>query len=356
MATFNSLRSMMPAILASGIATEFVSAPGRGKSSFVRQTKAEMEKLTGEPWGITTMMLATQSPTDLLGFMIPGERNGVRVSEYTLPPWMQTEDGKPLSAYRRGIIFLDEYGQGEVDVKRASAELLLNGQIGPHKKPDGWSVIAASNRAGDRSGVTKSLDFVINRRLEIHITDDIRSWEDWAFTAGVSPVAISFAAQNPQIVFSEGVPKDQGPWCTPRSLVMADNLLKHMVPEGSPYPEHASAIELVSGLIGKGAAAQMFAFIRLDHQMPKYEDIVRAPKTTPIPDTADARMLITHTLASRVTMDDCSPVVTYMERVPKEFSVSFARAVARRAPDLINHDAFGEWCDNNASLLAAVRL
>ena len=43
-----------------------------------------------------------------------------------MPLWMVTQTGKPdMGIQKRGIIFLDEYGQGEADTKRASAELLL---------------------------------------------------------------------------------------------------------------------------------------------------------------------------------------------------------------------------------------
>jgi len=219
---FNDLKRRIPALLDSGVSIELVSAPGRGKSEFVRDTIAALSKRDGKQWGFATCFLATMTPSDLMGYMVPGMRDGVKVSEFTMPPWMLTVDGKRVDQFERGILFLDEFGQGEADVKRASAELLLNRQLGPWKLPDGWSVIAATNRAKDRSGVTKSFDFVINRRAEINITDDLQSWEDWAFSHGVDPTVITFANQNPQIVFSDGVPDKQGPWCTPRSLVMAD--------------------------------------------------------------------------------------------------------------------------------------
>jgi hypothetical protein len=355
MATFTTLHRRMPALLASGISIELKSAPGRGKSEFIQAQPERMSKLTGKPWGFATMFLATMTPSDLMGYMVPATHtDGRLVSKFTIPPWAITEDGRVSDEFENGILFLDEFGQGEADVKRASAELLLNKRIGGYRLKPGWSVIAASNRDKDRSGVTKSFDFVINRRMEINITDDIRSWEDWAFAHGVSPIAIAFAAQNPQIVFADGVPTEQGPWCTPRSLVMCDNVLKAMATGDGKYPQDPDAVEFAAGLIGQGAAAQMFAFIRLDHEMPRYEDIIRSPKTVKVPEAPDAQMLVCHTLASRVGLDDIEPVIKYVERLPKEFSVTFIRAAARRAPEIGDSDAVGFWCQGNSRLMAAV--
>lgn len=354
---FRDLKAHIPAILDSGISIELRSAPGRGKSEFVAQTVDAMSKRDGFKWGFATMFLATQTPPDLIGYQFKGEREWggktVAVTDPTLPLWMVTTEGKPVWEYERGILFLDEYGQGEGDVKRASAELLLNGQIGPWKLPKGWSVVAASNRSKDRSGVTKDFDFVINRRLEIEITDDLASWTEWAVTNDVMPLTIAFANQNPQVVFADGVPDKQGPWCTPRSLVMSDRMLRTLQ-VGGKNVDDAGAVELVSGLIGPAAAAQYFAFVRLEREMPKYEKIVADPTGVKVPEKPDAQMLICYNLAHRVTEDDIDPVVTYVQRMSKEFAVTFVNSACKRNPRLINTKVINKWCDENSSLMSAI--
>jgi hypothetical protein len=356
---FKKLRAHMPALLASGISLELVSSSGRGKSEFVHDTIGIMSQQTGVQWGQSIMFLATQTPVDLIGYVFKGEREWdgkkVAVSEPTLPPWMITTEGKPVWEYKRGILFLDEYGQGEADVKRASAELLLNRRLGPWQLPDGWSVIAASNRASDRSGVTKSFDFVINRKMEISITDDIEAWTEWATEKGnVMPLTIVFANQNPQIVFADGVPDKQGPWCTPRSLVMADRLLQTLSGDGGDIPMDPDVVELVGGLIGVGQAGQYFSFVRLEREMPKYEHIVKRPTEVKVPEKPDAQMLVCYNLAHRVVADDCPSVIKYVERMPKEFAVTFAKAACKRMPSLVTTPAFTKWAIENSSLMAAI--
>lgn len=355
---FTELKPVVINAIDAGLSIELRSAPGRGKSEFTRQLKYELSRRDGFEWGYGTLFLATQTPPDLIGYQFKGERNWdgktVAVTEPTLPSWMMTEDGKPVWAYERGILVLDEYGQGEADVKRASAELLLNKQLGPWKLPPGWGVIACSNRASDRSGVTKSFDFVINRRMEIDITDDIGAWEEWALTNGVTPLVIAFAHQHPHVVFSDGVPEKQGPWCTPRSLIMAERYLKAASKGSSEFPDDPSTIEAVGGLIGPGAAAQLFGFVKLEREMPKFETICNNPDKAKVPDKPDAQMLIAYNLAHRVDEDSVSPVITYMNRMGKEFGVTFMRAMCKRAPKLVQTPAVMKWTKENSSLMAQV--
>jgi hypothetical protein len=358
---FKQLAIYMPKLLREvpkrRLSFELISAPGRGKSDFIKWLRNHMATLTGEGWGYSELFLATQTPPDLIGYQFKGsvtyDGKEYSISDPTLPTWFLCDDGKPVFAHERGILFLDEFGQGEADVKRASAELLLNGKIGPHRLGDGWVVVAASNRANDRSGVTKSFDFVINRRMEIPIQDDIESWTEWATINGIKPLTIAFANQNPHIVFADGVPDKQGPWCTPRSLVMCDDMLGRLV-EGDAIPDSPEVIELATGIIGGAAAAQYFAFVRLEREMPKYSTIVNDPMGAKLPEKPDAQMLICFNLAHRITKDDATPVVKYINRMPKEFSVTFAKAACNRDMNLVTTPAFAKWAMENSSLMAAI--
>lgn len=358
---FNKLKEHVIDDIDAGISVQLSSAPGRGKSDFVRDLVNELSKRDGFEWGFSTMFLATQTPPDLIGYQFKGERDWggqkVAVTEPTVPLWQITTSGKPTWAYKRGILFLDEYGQGEADVKRASAELLLNKQLGPHvlggENRNGWGVIAASNRSTDRSGVTKEFDFVINRRGQYEITDDLDSWIEWASANGVSPLTIAFAQQNPQILFTDGVPDKQGPWCTPRSLVMLDRRMRVKATRMGQFPDDAETVEGAMGLIG-AAAAQFFAFVKLERDMPRFERIVADPTKTKVAEKPDAQMLVVYNLAHRVDASTLPAVITYIERMPKEFAVTFAKAACRRDPSLVISPAMQKWSLQNASLMAAI--
>lgn len=346
-----------------GIAVELESPPGIGKSEFVDQLVAKLSARDGFEWGFSKMFLATQQPTDLMGYQFKGERDFegdgkiTTVTEPTVPLWQITRTGKPTWHYKRGILFLDEYGQGEADTKRSSAELLLNKELGPwvlggeHKA--GWGVVAASNRAKDRSGVTKGFDFVINRRNLYNVTPSVTAWVDWATAHGVTPLSIAFAVQNPTLVFADEVPEKQGPWCTPRSLVMMDRKMKVKHERLGHFPDDANTIEGAMGLIGP-TAAQYFAFVRLEKEMPKFEAIVRDPQGAKLPTKPDSQMLVVFNLAHRVESKNLKAVIEYIERMPKEFAVTFAKAACKRNHALVVDPAMRAWSSANASLMAAV--
>jgi hypothetical protein len=355
----NEFMSEFPAYADAGISIELVSAPGRGKSTMVRQLVKTMTELTGKEWGYSDLFLATQTPPDLIGFQFKGEvtyeGKSFAITDPTAPTWFMTETGLPVFAYERGIMFLDEFGQGQTDVKAAAAELLLNKRLGKWKLPDGWIVVAASNRTSDRSGVTKSLDFVINRRMEIHLTDDLDAWMDWAEKEGLMPETRAFAYANPGIVFTDGVPEKQGPWCTPRSLAMLDKLLQAKAKHhGGEVPLDGLTLEAMSGLIGQAAASQFMATIRLAKDMPPLEDILRDPHGVPVPTRPDAQMLIAFHLAHRVDRKNASAIVTYIERLMSDLSLTFIRAACQRDPMIITTPALQKWCMDRAELMHLV--
>lgn len=348
-----------------GITTHLSSAPGRGKSEFVAELVRKLSKRDGFEWGLCIAMLGAYTPSDLLGYMVPTRTKNpdgteFLASTFTVPPWMMTAPtpeyphGRHINTYKRGIVFLDEFSQAESDTKKAAAPLKLSGEVGPHKLHKGIAVISAGNGKAHRSGVTKDFDFVINRECTINITDDLPSWLDWAAMHNVSPVSMAFAQQNPQIVFSEDVPKEQGPWTTPRSLVMADKIMQFKAKRnGGKMPDDASTVEQIQGIMGAGAG-QYFAFVKLDREMPKYEEIIAGPSKVKVPSKPDAMMLVCYQLAHQIKPADAAAVIEYMERMPKEFAVTFATTACRRQPQLVATPAFSKWAKENSSLMAAI--
>lgn len=353
---FNKLYDTIVDNLDAGISTELKSPPGVGKSEFVEGLIKKLSARDGFEWGFFPLFLATYTPQDLMGYMVPTKdpATGELHSKFTTPPWMIDAQGRHINSFQRAIVFLDEYGQGDADTKRVSAQLLLKGEVGPHKLKPGVGVIAASNRASDRSGVTKDFDFVINRRMEINVQPDIDSWNDWASQNGVSPVTQAFANQNVGIVFGGEVPEKQGPWCTPRSLVLADKMLQTKAARtGAKNLDDSATMEALTGIIG-AAGVQYGVFLKLDREMPKYEDIVKDPMGTKVSTKPDAMMLICYNLAHRVKAEDADAVIKYVERMPKEFSTTFCTAATKRNPQLTRTPAIQAWVKANSSLMAAV--
>lgn len=363
--TFRELRKRMPALIKWGGAVEIMSSPGRGKSTFIEGVYEDMSRDEPGQWGLVVENIARYTPVDLNGFMVPkfypNEPGKHPDAQFTRPAWARTRCGRSIWDFPKGILFLDEFGQGDVDVKKGFAGLLLDKRMGPWTLPPGWVVWAASNFASDRSGVTKSLDFIINRRLEVQIQDDLESLETWLLDNGVHPLITAFAHQNPDVVFTDGVPDKQGPWMTPRTLVMASKLLGALATDQEKLVVDSGAITLVSGLVGEGAATKLMAFLKTYDLLPTYTEVLADPAKAKCPgkDRPDAAMTIAYALGAKVKVDDAAKVIAYMDRLPKEYGVVFAKVACRKPPEgdgrhIVNTKAMGEWMRANPSLVAAV--
>jgi hypothetical protein len=330
------------------------SMPGRGKTTTIVAAVPELSKQLGKNLGIVVINGGLLNPPDAIGYLTMQKVGDHVESVFSSPFWFRTDEGKPLSAYDGGIIFVDEADKMEVEVKKCIGEAALSGRLGPHILPPGWVVWFAGNRAQDRSGSTKELDHLINRQKIIEVTDDMDSLLEWADDTDQCPEFKAFVATNPEIVLASALPKEQGPWCTPRSLALAfKDLEPFRTPDGK-LPTDPLAQEDVAGRIGAGAATQLFNMIRLGMEMPPYEEIVAKPDEVKVPSRPDAQMLVVYNLAARVGPKDSAPIIQYLERFPKEFAVTFAKSACKRDMTLVSAPPFQKWIAKNGSLLTAI--
>jgi hypothetical protein len=351
----NTVITRMPFWYESKKCMYLTSAPGRGKTTTIIRAPEIIGKKTNLNLGVVVINGGLLTPMDAIGFGLPKHFEHHSEMVFSDPFFFRTSEGKRLQEYDGGIIFVDEADKMDTDVKKCIGEAALSGRLGPHRIPEGWVIWMAGNTSKHRSGSTKELDHLINRRREIAITDDINAWDDWALANDVMPLTRAFANQNPSLVFTDDVPEKQGPWCTPRALVDADRYLQILQKDAGKLPTDATTIEEISGEIGAATAAQYFGFVRLELEMPKFEKIVADPMGAKVPEKPDARMLVIYNLAHRVEAKTLGPVIKYIERMPKEFAVTFAKVAVKKNPELVIDPAMRTWSEQNASLMAALK-
>lgn len=337
-----------------GFSVYLTSGPGVGKTSVLCDAVPLLADRFKLRMGRVIINGGNLNEMDTQGYLVPRHHEGYADSIFTKPFWWTTDEGKRLEEYEGGIIIVDEADKLPVECKKIMGEACESNRLGSHYIPKGWRVWMAGNRAGDRSGSTKELDHLINRRMEIPIQPDLESWLDWSAKNGVTPTTRGFANSNAEIVFKGEVPEKQGPWCTPRSLVKADRYLQVLVGPNGDFPTDATTLEEIGGIIGEGATRQYVNTIRLQQEMPKFETIVANPEKVKVPDAPDAQMLVIFNLAHRVTADNCEKVIKYVDRYPKEFAVTFTSSACNRDPKLISTPAFNSWCMRNASLVTVI--
>jgi hypothetical protein len=350
--TLDEVIARMPYWYIANVSPYLRSGPGRGKTSVLSEASRIIGQKLNKRMGLVIINGTQLTPMHMIGFGTPVHTPTQSIMKFTRPFFWVTTEGKPLEDYDGGTIVVDEEDKCDVDVKKMLGEGRYSGRFGPHELPPGWQVWGAGNRASDRSGGTKELDHLINRRMEINITDDLRSLIHWMNRNDALPVIKTFAEQHSELVFQAEQPKEQRPWCTPRQLMKANNYLAVLQEDLGELPDDPSTVEECGGMIGDAEASQLFAFVRLENEMPKYERIIKDPTGVKVPDAPDAQMLICYHLAAKVQDSELDPVIRYVRRLDADFAVTFAKAACSRKPMFALLPPMKKWSVDNSALMS----
>lgn len=240
--------------------------PGIGKSSIVWQT-AEAHELA-----FIDLRLSQLAPTDLRG--LPVAEGGV--SRWYPPEFLPREG--------RGVLFLDEINLAPPAMQGMAQQLILDRRVGSYVVPAGWFIWAAGNRKEDWAAVYDMPAPLANRFLHLEVEPDIESFKRYALATEVHEQVIAFLAFRPALLHK--IDPQQAAWPSPRSWVMASELLKA---ELDPAPA-----------IGQTTAAELKAFMALYGQIPDLELILSGRgEEIPFPDEPSLRYAVTIALTTR---------------------------------------------------------
>ena len=222
-----------------------LSAPGVGKSDIVRQA-ADEAKLE------CRSLLGTQiAPEDVSGIpRIVGERSVFCPPRILLPE-------KPKAF----CLFLDELPACSPDIQKAFYSLLLERRLGEHKLPKGTWVVAAGNRAEDRSLVRTMSAALVNRVLILQVKVDVHEWVAWAYNAKIRNDVISYILFNPMALQRE-IPALPIPFSTPRAWASLAQSLDLVEAQGKLTPKLVET--MAYGCVSAEDAAMFAAFMKFN--------------------------------------------------------------------------------------------
>lgn len=242
--------------------------PGIGKSSIVWQT-AEAHQLA-----FIDLRLSQLAPTDLRG--LPVAEDGV--SRWYPPEFLPREGA--------GVLFLDEINLAPPAMQGMAQQLILDRRVGSYTVPPGWFIWAAGNRKEDWAAVYDMPAPLANRFLHLEVEPDMESFKRYALANEVHEQVVAFLAFRPALLHK--LDPQQAAWPSPRSWVMASELLKA---ELDPAPA-----------IGEATAAELKAFMALYGQIPDLEAILDGRgEAIPFPDEPSLRYAVTIALTTRAT-------------------------------------------------------
>jgi ATPase family associated with various cellular activities (AAA) len=293
--------------------------PGVGKSSLVKQA-AESLKLE-----LIDVRATLLDPVDLRGLpRIDGE------SAVWLPPAF-------LPRFGEGVLFLDELAQAAPLVQSACLQLTLDRRIGEYELPDGWSVVAASNRSEDRAGTHRLISPLLNRFVHLDLEVSAEDWQQWAVIAGVAPEVRTFLQYRPGLLSHFDPAANPRAFPTPRSWHFVSDVLAK-TPNELLHP-------VAAGCVGDGPAAEFLGFLRLYREIPDLDSVLMKPDSAVVPREPAVLYALVGALVERCRQAKAPlpSFVTYALRLPDEFAMLALRDALAVQPKLAALPSVQKW-------------
>ena len=324
----SSLRSALPKLLAKQRPVFLWGAPGVGKSDVIKQI-AEDHKLE-----LRDVRLSLLDPIDLKGFPTI---DSVKKQMSWLPADFLPKKGK-------GLLFLDEMNSAPQSVQAAAYQLVLNRKIGEYKLPDGWSVMAAGNRASDRSVVHAMPAALANRFVHLDFDINVDDWSHWAMENELHTDLRAFIRFRPNLLHCFDSASNPRAFPSPRSWAFVNDIYKDNHSADDEY-------ELIKGTVGEGAAAEFSGFVRQIKDLPTIDQVLLDPDGTKVPTSPAGMYAMATALDSKATTANIARIMKYTDRMPVEFQVVFVRSAIRRDGKLTGTKSYMDWGIKNQNVL-----
>lgn len=290
--------------------------PGAGKSSVVREVAARR----GVP--VLDMRAALLDPTDIRG--IPAVVDGRAI--WCPPEFLPKPDATP------GILFLDELSAAPPLVQASLYQLVLDRRVGEYVLPDGWRIIAAGNRDGDRAITYRMPSALSNRFIHIDFEVDFDDWRDWAVNAGIHPLILGFLSLRRELLFD--MAHDLRAFPTPRSWEIASDALHAL-------QDVRSMVDVLAGIVGDGAAVELLAFAESSITEETIKRILGNPAKARIPKAlGDQYALIAYVAARAREQAVVEAAGRLLARIPVEMAILLARDVLRVQASFVTHPGY----------------
>ncbi len=312
--------------------------PGIGKTAGVMQMGMDLgcKKVNVKGKlidGIYFQLACTMDPTDISG--TPWGHD--LYTDWKPPRWayeLSTDYPEDFPA----ILFFDDLQNGDELVQTAIYRVVHEKACGHYQFRPNVRVMAASNRAEDRTGIKEMPTALRNRFLHINIECNVENWCNWAMDNGLYPAIIAYIRTQNQKLNTFDPKTNEYSFCTPRSWHMASTCLKDL---GGIPEDHLS---ILAGLIGEGVTAEFVAFARNTQSIPKPEDILRDPEKAVVPNERQIDILYA-TVCSvgayvREHPKKIENAYRYAKRLIPEFGIILAKDVCRVLlnPELTDSD------------------
>lgn len=307
----------------------FISGPpGIGKSQLTHQMAASLGM------EIVEWRLSQLQQTDLLGLPKLAKYKNGEVVEWVPPKSMIFE--KPT------ILFVDELTHAPHNVQAAAFQLIQERRLGDVELPDDVWIVAASNREQDMAIVNRMSKPMQNRFAHFEMVVSPIDWFDWAEMAEIRFDVIAYLKKAPDSLFDFDPKSKDYAFATPRTWEKLSKAMDALDARDLPR-ELKEEIELpmAASCVGSQHATQYISTRRMLAELPDFDEILANPETSPVPELAEMKYVVSSGLARMATKKNFGAVFTYLKRLPgSEFLLLAFRLATKRDETLFNTPVF----------------
>lgn len=327
----SNLISTITSLVEQKVPTFLWGAPGIGKSSIVKQISDDKEI------GFIDLRLALMDPTDLKGIPFYDKESHTAL---WAPPAFLPKDGE-------GILFLDELNSAAPSVQASAYQLILDRKVGEYELPDGWAIVAAGNREGDRGVTYRMPSPLANRFVHFEMEVDVEDWRFWAYSKGLDDRVISYISYKSEDLFTFDAKSDVKSFATPRSWEYVNKILKSNISQ-------ELLLDTLSGAVGRDVAVSFLSFAKVMSKLPDIQNILKTGNGD-YSDEVDVLYALSTGLVSSYLKDTSDEaldnLLNYTFELKSEFAVMIVQDLQRNGVNMEHSDVFKEWVRKFSYLL-----
>ena len=327
----SDLTKSIDSLIEQKVPTFLWGAPGIGKSSIVKQISKDKNI------GFIDLRLALMDPTDLKG--IPFYDKESHTALWAPPAFLPSKG--------EGILFLDELNSAPPSVQASAYQLILDRRVGEYVLPDGWAIVAAGNREGDRGLTYRMPSPLANRFVHFEMEVDVDDWKYWAYKKEIDERIIAYISYKSEHLFTFDAKSDVKSFATPRSWEYVNSILKSSITE-------ELLLDSLSGAVGKDVSVGFLSFCKVINKLPDIKNIL-ACGNGEYSEEVDVLYALSTGLVSALLKDkteqNIENLLTYTLKLKREFAVMVVQDLQRNGVTMENSTVFKEWVRKFAYLL-----
>lgn len=241
-----------------------------------------------------------------------------------------------------GILLIDELPQADASGQKILANLILAREIHGQRLKAGWSIVATGNRSTDRAGANRLLSHLADRVTFVQFDASISDWSQWALKAGLPLELISFLEFRPDLLSTFDAQADKS--ATPRAWSQG---IAPMIGKLKPEIE----FETFKGDVGEGPAAEFCKYLKICRTLPNPDLIILNPDAQEVPTDVATLYATCGMLASKTSPENFGRIMSYVKRMPPEFSVLYVKQATGKNKKIAESKDFKVWASGDGAKL-----